>query len=455
MTRYVAGLDLGSTSLKLLIAPLLRLDHEVVVVQRPTPWRSRTGGLTELDADDLIEVLADLLAAGAAHLVEVAGPDARVEALAASGMGETGFVVDAAGHASAPAVAWFDPRGEEELKRLSSRFGDEFAARTGLPAGVQVSVVKLAHLAASGHDLRRLQWLNLPDFVVAAMGAEVAADLSLTSRTGLIDQDSTAPWREMLDWLGVGEGFLPPLLEAGTARGIGTAAWLPPAFQGSALCVAGHDHLVSAVAAGAVSTDRYHGSLGTAEVLLRVLEQPLEPDARVRLAGYFINCVRHVLPGRWVLVAGVKTGLLQRRALQLAGITDRPGRDRLDDEVMALPLEGRLAAGGVAITGAANDDGVLSISITSDGVTPAELFGAVLRHGNDELRVLLDALDRELPPPSTTILTGGWAHMRSVHRARSAVLPGVNVSDREQDTAHGAARFAFHLATASAAKATD
>src|SRR3954451_14173558 len=183
----------------------------------------------------------------------------------------------------------------------------------------------------------------------------------------------------MLDYLAVDEDFLPPLVDAGTPLGEAAAGWLPPAFVGAHLTVAGHDHLVSAVAGGAIPEDRYHVSMGTAEVLLRVLDEPLPFEAREFLARCLINSVRHVVPGRRVVVAGVKTGLLMRRALQLCGISDRTGRDHLDDVAHALPLEGSLPVDAIRVGGARNDDGVLSLTVRADGVSPAELFNAVLR----------------------------------------------------------------------------
>ena len=447
MSRFVAGVDLGSTGVKVLItdADADAENATPVVLQRPTPWIQRPGGRTELPAAALLDVLGELLAEAAAELVDRTGSESvRVEAVAVSGMGETGVLLDRAGEAASAGIAWFDPRGADQLAELGARFGTEFPARTGLPLGVQVSAVKIASLAAEGLDLRGLRWLNLPDVVVHALGGDVAVDSSLTSRTGLMDQDTGAAWNELLDHLGVGPEFLPPVVDAGVPRGAAAAEWLPAAFTGAVLAVAGHDHLVSAVAGGA-SPNRYHASLGTAEVLLRLLDEPLPAPARVRLAGHFINHVRHVVPGKFVLVAGVKTGLLQRRALQLVGIGDRVGRDALDAAVLALPAGGGLAAGAIEVAGARNDDGVLKLTVNSDGITPAELFEAVLRHGNDELSVLIDAMDREVVPATSTVLTGGWAGMGSVVRARTSVLPAPEVSGREQDTAHGAALFAARL----------
>ena len=442
--RLVAGLDLGSTGVKILVAD--EKGSELLVREAGTPWRAGPGGTTDISADDLVATLEELLHAAAEELrVRPGARGGVIEAIAISGMGETGFLLDRHGVSLAPGFAWFDPRGQREIDAMPRRLRENFAGRTGLPAGAQVSVAKLLHLRDSGLELREHRWLNLPEFVAASLGAAEASEYSLASRTGLLDQDTGSPWADMLEFLGVGDDFLPPLVDAGTVLGAATASWLPAAFTGAQVTVAGHDHLVSAVSGGSIPADRYHVSMGTAEVLLRVLDEPIPFEARERLAGYLINSVRHVVPGKHVVVAGVKTGLLMRRALRLCGISDRSGRDRLDEAAYALPLEGRLAPGAIEVGGARNDDGVLSLKVLADDVSPAELFNAVLRHGNDEIRLLVEAMDEIIPPARSTLLTGGWSGMRSVQRARSEALPNLTVSSREQETGYGAALLAARV----------
>lgn len=462
MSRLVAGIDLGSTGLKMLVTDAD--GAEVAAAQVPTPWRSGPGGTTEMDAAALLASVDELLAKIDGTLGE------KIEAIAIAGMGETGMLVDGFGTAVAPAYAWFDPRGAEQAAAFPAAIREEFAGRTGLPLGAQVSVAKLAYLRDQGLRLDGLRWLNLPEFVAAALGGRTVAEHSLTSRTGLIDQDTGRPWPAMLDALGVGENLLPPLVDAGTPLGktIGDATNTGAtntgaatsgaatsgatnagaATSGALITVAGHDHLVAAEAGGGLPADHYHVSMGTAEVLLRVIDAPLGYAARRRLAEHLINEVRHVVPGKHVLVAGVKTGLLLRRVLQAAGVTERAGRDALDAAVMGLPFEGALPSGAIEAAGARNDDGVLKLTVRGDGAGPAEVFGAVLRHSNDEIAALIRAMDRELSPAISATLTGGWAGMAAVRRARTRVLPALSVSSREQETAYGATRVALRLLTA-------
>jgi sugar (pentulose or hexulose) kinase len=443
-TGLHAGLDLGSTAIKMLVID--DAGREVAGAQVPTPWRVGEGGTTDIAADDLlasVRTLIDLVETDLAPLT--AQP---LTSLAVAGMGETGILIDADGAPAGPGFAWFDPRGLQQIAAFPEVVREEFAGRTGLPLGAQVSVAKLAWLRDQGTDLTGLRWLDLPEFVVAALGGDVALELSLASRTGLIDQDSGAAWPAMLDALGVDDALLPPLRGGGLPWGTASDAF-GPRVAGAALTVAGHDHLVAAQANGTLDAGSYHVSLGTAEVLLRVLDAPLGFAARQRLADALINEVRHVVPGQHVLVAGVKTGLLLRRALHAAGISDRAGRDALDAEVMALPYEGELPAGAIEVTGARNDDGVLRLTLHTEA-SPAEIFGAVLRHSNDEVAALIAAMDREVAPATRSTLTGGWAGMASVRRARAEVLPDASLSTREQDVAFGAADMARRLVSASA-----
>lgn len=438
--RLVAGIDLGSTGIKLLVSD--EDGTEVLIEEIPTPWTSGPGGTADLAVAGLTSAVHTLIGNAAGRLAGVT--DRPVEAVAVAGMGESGVVLTPEGYAVAPAYAWFDPRGAEQVVRFPERIRAEFAGRTGLPLGAQTSVAKLAHLRDGGVRLDGNRWLNLPEFVATVLGGRESLEYSLTSRTGLLDQDTGLPWDAMLDELGVTPDFLPPLGPAGADLGA-VSGRFPANVAGARITVGGHDHLVAAEAGGGIGTGSYHVSMGTAEVLLRVVDAPLGYAARTRLAEHLINEVQHVVPGKHVLVAGVKTGLLLRRALQTFGIGDRAGRDRLDAAVMELPYEGALPEGGLEVSGARNDDGDLGVTVRTDGVSPAEVFGAVLRHSNAEIARLLAAMDREVPPATSATLTGGWAGMHSVRRARAEVLPGLTVSDRAQETAYGAALVAARL----------
>ena len=224
------------------------------------------------------------------------------------------------------------------------------------------------------------QWLNLPEFVAYALGGGRFGEPSLRSRTGLIDQDTGAAWARAA---GVARRRRPtccrPARAAGQPWGVATRR-VPPAFAGAVLTVAGHDHLVASVGAGCVGPDRpvqldgHRGGAGPGA--------GRHPRRGTPAAGWprpGINVGAHLLPGRGVLLAGIKTGLLLRRLLQLVGVTDAAGRARLDERVMALPSRS-MAAHALHVTGADNSDGVLSVRADGDGLSPELFFAVALEH---------------------------------------------------------------------------
>ena len=98
--RLVAGMDLGSTGMKLLV-----LDEdgaELVVEEVPTPWRAGPGGTADLPPERLVAAVEQLLDVASRRLAALT--DAPVAALAIAGMGETGMVVDDAAAARRPRV---------------------------------------------------------------------------------------------------------------------------------------------------------------------------------------------------------------------------------------------------------------------------------------------------------------------------------------------------------------
>lgn len=439
MTEHVAGLDMGSTSIKLLVATSEGV--EVLVASRPTPWTNLVGGRAEMPLDRVVDIVRELAADADAQLP--AGY--RIRAFGISGMAEAGTLMDAADRPVAPIMAWFDPRGGAQILATPDAFRAEFPGRTGLPVGPLASISKLLYLRDEGGiDLARKTFLNVPESVACALGGPRVAEYSLVSRTGIIDQDDSSLWPAALDVLGTGDGILAERVGAGTALAPITDDGMPAGFRGAMLTIAGHDHLVSAVAVGATDSGQIYDSLGTAEALVRVLDASLPFEARQRLAHAGINTVRHVLPGKYVLLAGTKSGLLMRRVLQLVGIGDERGRTALDASVIGMSALGSLAHGGLAVSGARNDDGVLKIVADSDGLSPAELFAASLLHGNEVCAELMTLMDHEVPAPTSTLMTGGWSRMASVVRARELVLPAVTVSTHDEGTAYGAALFAAY-----------
>ena len=146
--------------------------------ERPTPWRTRARGQTEIDPHRLTRLAVDLIGAAVRSAEHHHGP-VRVRAIGVTGLAESGVLLDAAARPVAPAIAWFDHRGGRELEHLAQRapaFRAAFERTTGLPWSSQASLAKLLWLQASGHRAGPgATWLSVPEWIVFALGGTRSA----------------------------------------------------------------------------------------------------------------------------------------------------------------------------------------------------------------------------------------------------------------------------------------
>ncbi len=446
-TPVLLGLDVGTSDSKVLVTTAA--GQEITAVSTPTSWRNHGGTYTDTDPDQLVAGVFALLDLAVAEASAKVGP-VSVRAIAVTGMAEAGVLLDESGTPAHPILAWFDPRGGAEIRQLPAELLTQFCGRTGLPISSLATIAKLAWMRTQGTPLGGKQWLNVPEFLVHRLGGVRASEMSLAARTGLLDQDSGELWPEALAAIDAPASLIPPLVVAGTPLGRAAGPAVPSALRGAVLTIAGHDHPVAAVGCGTTGADEIFDSFGTAEALVRSVEGNLDREARNRLASAGVNSVHHVLAGRHLLLGGTKAGLLLRRTLDLLGAASHDRRAELDEAACALAdaaaLTGSPATEGIVVQGAANDDGTLRLSVTSNAVTPAAVWLATLEHGVDEAARCLDLMAAEIGPASAVVVAGGWTRMRSVRRSKAASLPNVRFSDRSQAGAFGATMFAAHAA---------
>ncbi|HEX2374439.1 MAG TPA: FGGY family carbohydrate kinase, partial [Actinomycetota bacterium] len=337
--ELLVGIDVGTTFCKAAVvgaADGVELAHG----SAPTPWTPVPTG-AELAPERLLEAAVAATAAALSH-----APGGPVAGVGVTSMAETGVLLDGHGRPVAPAIAWHDGRGAAEAARLGADLGAErFSAHTGLPVRPLWSIAKYAWLRANHPEVAgAVRWLGVAEWVVHGLGGEQVAELSLASRTGLLDLERRAWWDEARTWAGAPPGLLADLVEAGSPAGRVAGGRLGR-LTGATLTVAGHDHLGASVGAGATRPGDLFDSCGTAEALIRAVQPPVAPEDVSRLVAANLTVGWHVLPGRNVLLGSSRAGLALRRFLGLLGVDDDQGRDELDRAAAAAPP----GSGGLAV----------------------------------------------------------------------------------------------------------
>lgn len=422
------GIDVGTTYCKATVVSVT--GFELSRGRRRTPWRLVPTG-AEIDQDALLGAVV----AAAREAIDD-GPAGAIAAVGVTSMAETGFLLDAAGRALHPAIAWYDTRSAPESERLIDDLGAErFSGRTGLRPGPMPTIGKYRwlrdHVPVSARGVR---WLSVADLVVRSLGGAEVAERSLASRTGFLDQGSGDWWTEALAWAGLGRDLLPPLVNAGEPVGRVAPGSLPGA-EGAVLAVAGHDHLAAAVGAGAVRDGDVLNSCGTAEALVRSVPSRLPEDVVRDAVATGVSVGVHIIPDRQALLAGSLCGMILQRFLDLLGVPES-GRAELGRLAIAAPP----GAGGLIVRSGANE--IATLEGIGRDAAPGLVWRAALESVQRETGILLSAIEAVAGATERVVVVGGWSQDPAVRVVKAAMLGPFEVPEVHEAGARGAALIA-------------
>lgn len=428
--QLVLGIDVGTTTTK---ATAFDLDGTVVgSASAPTRWDIGDYGQVQTDADRLADDAIAVLEAAAASC-EGHG---TVAAIGITGMAETGVLIDDRGRPIMPAMAWYDERGKAELAALPEAFRADFSAVTGLACKAECSLSKLLWRSAQGETIPPgATWLNALEYVAFRLTGIAATEPSLASRTGLLDQATLAPWDAALALIGADASILPTIVPAGTAIGYALES-APRALRGAAVTVAGHDHLVGAVGAGAAGPSDLYDSCGTADVILRGVPRTLTNDERALLVGRGLSAGRHVIPGATAILGATRSGLVLGRVLSMLGAKDRESRRAIAD---AWTPGTSVSVVGVSEPPAWANEVTIALR---DDATPSDVWAAAMEYVLGATATLVHAVDDIAGPYANAVAAGGWAQLDGVLAGKASIMPGLRRSATVEPGTRGAALFA-------------
>jgi sugar (pentulose or hexulose) kinase len=331
MSDLLLGIDVGTSMCKAAVVDPTGAERGHG--QAPTPWERLPTG-AETDPEALFQA-----AVAAARAALAPAPEGRLRGIGVTSMGEAGALLDDRGRPLAPTIVWHDSRGDDEARRIADELGEEhFVEHTGLPATPLCSLAKLRWLVEHRPAARAAsRWLNVSEWVVRRLGGDEVTELSLASRTGLLDLPQRAPFAEALAWASLPEDLLGDLVLAGTPAGTADGAALPEG-DGAVLTVAGHDHLCAGVGVGVVAPGDVLDSCGTAEALVRVVAPPLDAEQVRRSVAGGVTVGWHLVEGRQALLGAVWSGLALQEVLDALAV-DGAERAELDAGALAIPPE--------------------------------------------------------------------------------------------------------------------
>ena len=422
--EVLVGVDVGTTSIKALsVTPAGEI---LSLASRETPWRHH-GPLADADPRELASVVMSVCAEAAG----AAGAGSVVRSIGVTGIAEAGVLIDRSGEACAPALAWFDPRGDAAAVRQVVAARD-FQRATGRRLNSKPSLMKVLWLRANVDTARdAVRHLCVAEWIVRALGGDEVSEASLASRTGMLDITRRVPYPVAVELVG---DLLPDQrVWAGDPAGIADGDDVPAVLRGATLTVAGLDHQTALLISGAARDGGLFDSMGTAEALIRTVAATVPVDQVEWLTDQDIDVDWSVLPDHQILLAGRLTGLSLERVAAMLGATDREARRALGEAALAV----NRGEDAPRIADVGND--ALVIGGITDGITPALTWRSVVEDLTAMAGVALEQMASVAGPHTSAVLAGGWTRNPMVADAKARQLGAHTVMDIQEPGALGAA----------------
>ena len=440
------GLDVGSTSIKaVLLSPGRGVVH---VARRPTVTHQVRGGGAFHRPDEILESAESAVAECAS--AALSGGLAAPAGIGISSMGESGVPVDRRGAPVGDILAWHDPRPERQAAWIERQIGAAaLFARTGLRPEVKYTLPKLLWIREqrSAEFTRLNRWAGVSELVGLALTGKLATNASLACRTMAFDVTARAWDAELLRLASLEPSNMPEVVPLGAAvGGLGEAAARRLGLvAGLPVAIAGHDHIVSTLAAGVVRPGDVLDSMGSAESLTLITTRPILAD-EVRRTGYSTGC--HVTDDLWYVGGGLSSSGAAIEWFIDTFLGEQPAADRYAaftallaraapgpaEPIVRPYLRGRTAPHRDASAG-------LEFEGIHEGHGLPELAAAVVDGAAYHVRWMLDELGRLTATSMERVrLSGGGTRNRRWVTAKASLGPGrLEIVRAEEAGALGAA----------------
>jgi xylulokinase len=297
------GIDVGSTSMKALVYDL---DGNVI---------SRGSHPTESIANNpehpnwqvyLPDQIWDGIASAIYDAVSQIGPQNRIIAAAVTGLGADAVPLDERGQPVYPFINWLCTRTTTQFERWLENVGLERTFQiSGWQPFIWSTAFRFMWLKENEPELARRvhKWLIVEDFVNYKLTGKYSTDYTDASPTLMFDQRSLAWSEEMLTIAGLEKELLPTPQPSGSFIGEVTseAAKKTGLIPGTPIYQGGHDYLVGALAAGAISPGMFLDVTGTWEMVITPTANP-QWTSEIRKLGLTVEA--HSVPGMYCIWAG-------------------------------------------------------------------------------------------------------------------------------------------------------
>ena len=286
--KHLMGIDIGTTSLKGCVFD--EKGNELASVTKAYALLTE-GESVEFPAENYFELFKEAYD----ELSEKVG----IDAFAIDTQGETIIFLDKDGKPLMNAIVWLDNRAEKEAKAIEEKFGlktvYEITGQTEVPAGYPAA--KVLWLKNNKPELfeKLDKVVLLEDYLLYRITGKFVCEKSLYSSTLYLDIRTGEYWKDMLDFIGIDESYLPTLCESGECVG---------EYNGATVCTGALDQISGFIGSGINREGRASEMTGTA-LAVCALSKTIPPYFEgIKVPAYYVAKDKYCLL-MWAPTAGM------------------------------------------------------------------------------------------------------------------------------------------------------
>jgi len=396
---YIGGLDVGTTGCKL---TLYNEDGGFVHNEYREYDVSRKGGEHEMDAGDVFDSVLEVIKVTAEKY-------SGIGIIGVTTFGEAFVMLGEDDKPLLPTMLYTDPRGEDEVKELCDKVGEErIISITGVKPHQMYSLPKVMWIKKNRPEIYKKAKcvLLMEDYIVYMLTGKRQIDYSLAARTMALDIRNRCWSKEVFDAAGVDVPLMSEPVPSGNIAG--TAK--PELGIGNIKIMNGsHDQVAAAVGAGVSEPGNATDGTGTVECITPVFDSIPDNEELYR-SGYAV--VPYVFDGTYVCYAFSYTGgavikwYRDNFAKHETGNVYAKLDSSIPDEPTGILVMPHFA--GAATPYMDNNSKAAIIGLTLEH-TDAHFYKALMEGVTYEIMVNIDRLESAGINPDRLFATGGGA----------------------------------------------
>ncbi|WP_172463531.1 FGGY-family carbohydrate kinase [Priestia endophytica] len=270
---YVIGIDIGTTNVKVCLFQLP--NFELLKLHRfptPTKWEGKE---SEFEAEKIWEGVKE----GISLLSKKIENPQEIRTISIASAAQTIVLLDEQDQVLEPTITWYDPRSKSESDLVNNIVGsEELYKTTGIVSHSNHSLTKLLWIRnhLPGQNAKIKKWTCLSGFIAFKLSGLYLTDVSLASRTLLLDITSGKWSKELIEKFDLPLQTFPTIVESGTAQAMLKESLAMETGLGSntTISIAGHDHMAGSVCTNLDVDKELLNSTGTTEGLLLLKREP-------------------------------------------------------------------------------------------------------------------------------------------------------------------------------------